>query len=52
MNLIELPPMPKLEDFPGYEYGYSHTMYQMALAAWERVCLALINSQKVPAQSK
>lgn len=48
---MELPPQPKLEDFPGSEYGYSHSMYKEALAAWERVCKDIIaaNERKATA---
>ena len=46
MNKTELPPQPKLEDFPGHEYGYSHAMYIVATAAWEKVCIQIVNVRK------
>lgn len=36
--------MPKLEDFPGDEYGYSYIPFYKALETWERVCKEIINA--------
>ena len=49
MNKIELPSRPKLEDFPGDEYGDSQQTYQLALAAWERVCQGIIEIDSLKA---
>lgn len=38
--MTQLPPMPKLEDFPmAYDSaGYNTVLYRLALDVWERVC--------------
>ena len=42
--MIQIPPMPRLEDFPGSEYGYNNTLYKDALTAWERVACEVIRA--------
>ena len=37
-----LPPQPKLEDFPGHEYGYNEKMFMIATHAWEKLCEEII----------
>lgn len=41
---MTLPPQPKLEDFPGNEYGTKNVKcYLEALSSWERICLAILS---------
>lgn len=39
--------MPKLEDFPKKFGGYSCSMYELALKAWEKVCQMIIEQGEV-----
>lgn len=45
---MEFPSMPRLDEFPAeFDSGsYNTTMYQLALQAWERVAMAMMNEVK------
>ena len=44
--MITLPPMPRLKDFPGHEYGFNSMLYQTALDAWKCICKKIIENTK------